>query len=491
MNNTTPLFPRFHLQTLRRKPRSSQQKLADEMIVLKQKSFSQLGECFGRFIPFEYLRPTEGGAHSRRRLFSRENTFWAFLSQVLDQDGGCREVVAKLQSYAALKSMELPASSTAAYCKARAKLEEGDLSAIFLHTASAMRDTAATELVGGRRVIVVDGTGVSMPDTPQNQAEWPQQKNQKLGCGFPSAHLCGCFALGNGALLGYGIGDKKSSELTLFRKQWDLFEPNDILLGDKMFCNYYDQAMLKARAVDSVVTLPCRKSKPIKASQALKVLGQNDLLILRKKPVWNKKAAYSREEWEALPDEIVLRQIKVNVEVKGFRTQGFYLITTLLDPVAYPASELAELYFQRWDVELFFRHIKNTLGMDVLRCKSPGMVRKEILMHFIAYNCTRRLMCEAARSQRVPVRRISFKGTIQAIRQWEPRLDRAKNDRRERSRIIRRLHEVVARDLVLERPGRSEPRCVKRRPKPYQLLTAPRHEMKETPHRGRSHAKEA
>ena len=491
MKNTTPLFPGFHLQTLRRKPRSSQQKLADEMVALKQKSFAQLGEYFGRFIPSECLRPTQGGAHSRRRLFSRENTFWAFLSQVLDQDGGCREVVAKLQSYAALKSMELPSSSTAAYCKARAKLEESDLSAIFSHTGSAMRDTAATELVGGRRVIVVDGTGVSMPDTSENQMEWPQQRNQKPGCGFPSAHLCGCFALGNAALLSYEIGDKKSSELTLFRKQWDLFDPDDILLGDKMFCNYYDQAMLKARAVDSVVTLPCRKSKPIKASQALKVLGMNDLLILRKKPVWNKKAAYSREEWEALPDEMVLRQIKVNVSVKGFRTTQFTLITTLLDPMAYPASELAELYFQRWDVELFFRHIKITLGMDVLRCKSPEMVRKEILMHFIAYNCTRRLMYEAARNQGVRVRRISFKGTIQTIRQWEPRLDRAKNNRRERGRIIRLLYESVALDLVPERPGRSEPRCVKRRPKPYQLLTAPRHEMKETPHRGRKHAKTA
>jgi hypothetical protein len=491
MKNTTPLFPGFHLQTLRRKPRSSQQKLADEMIGLKQKSFAQLGECFGRFIPTEYLRPTQAGAHSRRRLFSRENTFWAFLSQVLDQDGGCREVVAKLQSYAALKSMELPCSSTAAYCKARAKLEEKDLSAIFSHTASAMRDAAATELVGGRRVIVVDGTGVSMPDTPENQAEWPQQRHQKPGCGFPSAHLCGCFALDNGTLLSYGIGDKKSSELRLFRKQWDLFEPEDILLGDKMFCNYYDQAMLKTRAVDSVATLPCKKSKPIKASKALKVLGKNDLLIQRKKPVWNKKAAYSREEWEALPKEMVLRQIKVNVSVKGFRTQCFYLITTLLDPVAYPVDELAELYFRRWDVELFFRHIKTTMGMNVLRCKSPKMVRKEILVHFIAYNCTRRLMYEAARGQRVPVRRISFKGTIQTIRQWEPCMDRVKNNRRERGRVIRLLYEAVARDLVPERPGRSEPRCVKRRPKPYQLLTAPRHEMKETPHRGRKHVRTA
>jgi len=461
------------------------------MAAQKQKSFNQFGECFGRFVPQEHLCPAQKGAHSRQRVFSRENTFWAFFCQVLDADGGCREVVAKLRSYAALKSMRMPSASSAAYCKARKKLHEEDLSAILSHTALPVRQSAGCGLVGGRRVVVVDGTGVSMPDTSANQAEWPQQRHQKPGCGFPTAHICGCFELASGILLSHETGNKKNSELGLFRKQWAVFKEGDILLGDKMFCSYYDIAKLKERPVDSVVTLPARNRKPIGEAHAMKALGENDLLIKWSKPAWNKRAAYSREQWESLPEELMLRQIKVDVGTDGFRTQQFHIITTLLDPVAYPVGNLAELYFRRWDVELFLRDIKTTMGMDVLRCKSPGMVRKEILMHFIVYNCVRRLMHESAQARGKEVRRISFKGSLQSIRQWEPCLEQARKSLRERRRILDLLYESIARRQVTERPGRSEPRCVKRRSKPYQLLTAPRHEMKETKHRSKYRAKAA
>ncbi len=148
------------------------------MVSLKQKSFSQLGECFGSFIPGKYLRPTKKGSFSRQRVFNYENTFWAFLSQVLDADGGCQEVVRKIQAHAALKSMPLPASSTAAYCKARQKLDRSDLEAILNHTARQLKNSAKPSLMNGRRVIKVDGTGVSMPDTPSNQAATAAPKNR-------------------------------------------------------------------------------------------------------------------------------------------------------------------------------------------------------------------------------------------------------------------------------------------------------------------------
>ena len=194
---------------------------------------------------------------------------------------------------------------------------------------------------------------------------------------------------------------------------------------------------------------------------------------------------------EALPETLLLRQIKISVNQPGFRTQGFYIITTLLDAKAYTADDLADLYFQRWDVELFFRDIKTTMGMDILRCKTPDMVRKEIVMHLIAYNCIRYLMVEAAQQAGEQVRRISFKGSVQALRQWEPHLNQTKISHQEQRRLIQLLYESIADYIVPERPGRSEPRAVKRRPKSYQLLTAPRHEMKVTPHRSRYHAKRA
>jgi len=485
MNNNLLYLP-FHLPRSRHKARSAQQILADEIRQLKQKSFSQLSEYLGKFIPGKFLHPAESGALSRRRVFSKENTFWAFLSQVLDADGGCKEAVRKLQASAALKSKQLPSSSTAAYCKARQKLDQVDLESIFRHTLEGVGADAGPDIMHGRRVIVVDGTGVSMPDTEENQEKWPQYRSQQPGCGFPQAALCACFNLHNGILLSYETGNKKSHELPMLRQQWDTFKRDDIFLGDKGFCSYYDISSFKDRGVDSVITLARRI--PVSKADSVKVLGKDDLLIRWKKPVRSKLSSYSQEDWEGLPESLLLRQIKVTVEQPGFRVGSFYIITTLLDAEEYPASEVSKLYLQRWDVELFFRDIKTTMGMDILRCKTPDMVCKEILMHLIAYNCIRRLMFEAARKKKVPVRRISFKGSVQALRQWEPHLNQARMNRNDRTRLIRLLTDLIADNIVPDRPGRSEPRAVKRRPKPYQRLNASRHLMKEIQHRSKYRA---
>lgn len=478
-----PFLPGFQPRAMRRKPRSVHQKFAEKMALLKQKSFKQIGELFENFIPRTLLKPEPNGTMSRRRLFSKENTFWAFFSQVLDADGGCKEVIRKLQSYASIKGVNVPSSSTASYCTARKKLSEQMLSGIFGHTAARLNKIPETGLLNNRRVVVVDGTGVSMPDTPENQAVWPQWSSQKAGCGFPNARICACFSLESGGLLSYAIGSKKSHELLLFRKQWDMFKPGDIFLGDKGFCSYFDIANLKKQGVDSVITLARRA--PVSQGGSLKRLGPDDLLITWERPRYNAKLSYSKEEWEALPPEIALRQIKVRVKHSGFRTQWFHIVTTLLDAVRYPAEELAELYFKRWDVELFFRDIKITMGLDVLRCMTPEMIIKEILMHFIAYNCIRRLMCEAADAADVEVRVVSFKGSVQALRSWEPHFNQENISRIERYRLINDLHEAITNTTIVQRPGRSEPRCLKRRKKNYQLMTSPRHEIKVIPHRSK------
>lgn len=483
MKNTTPMFPGFHLQTLRRKPRSEQQKLTEKMSLLRQKSFKQIGEVFEKFIPISLLKPEQAGAMSRRRIFSKENTFWAFLSQVVDADGGCKEVIRKLQAYASIRGIKIPSSSTASYCAARMKLDEQMLSDILDHTADRLEDMSESGLLNKRRVIVVDGTGVAMPDTTENQEVWPQPTSQEPGCGFPSARICACFSLESGALLSYAVGNKKSHELRHLRQQWGTFKQGDIFLGDKGFCSYFDQAALKGKGIDSVITLARRA--PVRAAKSLEVLGPNDLLTAWPRPKYTTKLSYSKDEWEDLPEELLLRQIRVTVKHSGFRTRGFYIITTLLDAEQYPAEELAALYFKRWDVELFFRDIKTTMGMDVLRCRTPEMIRKEILMHFIAYNCIRRLMCEAAEEAAIEVRIVSFKGSLQALRNWEPHLNQAKISRAEKFRLISDLYDAMTNTPIKQRPERSEPRCVKQRPKNYQRMTAPRHEMKVAPHRSK------
>ncbi len=486
MKNTNLILPGFHLSTLRKKPQTTSQKLAQALDKIKKHSISQLGECFNQFIPSQYLKTNQKGKFSRLRLFSKSNTFWTFFSQVLDVDGGCKEAIKKLQSHMVGKLKKIPSSSSSAYCQARSNMDSESLDKIFNHTTQL---TNKAEKWKSHRVVVVDGTGLSMPDTPANQELYPQQKTQKVGCGFPSARALACFCLFTGTLLSYRLGNKKSHELLLLRDQLKTFSVGDILLADKMFCTFYDIYQLQQSQVDSVITLAKRKPKTSK--NALKVLGKDDLLVQWDKPVYTKFTRYSKQDYDKLPEKFTLRQIKVTVKNEGFRVTSFYIITTLLDAQKYTAKEIADLYYQRWDVELFFRDIKTTMGMDVLRCKTPAMVHKEIIMHFIAYNCIRSLMIEAAKQAKVKPRLISFKATLQALRNWQTIINLTGNNVHEIRRLRQTLIDTISKSVLYQQLGRSEPRCLKRRPKPYQLMTQKRSIMRELSHRGKKRAKQA
>ena len=478
MQNTIPMFPGFHLQTLRRTPSSARQKLLDEIAKIKQKTFSGLTKYLSHVVPIHHLTMPRSGPMSRRRIYSKENTFWAFFSQVLDADGGCQEVVRKLQAVASIHSKTVPSSSTAAYCQARKKLDLAELDAVLSDMSK--RRLGSYSKLQGRRVIVADGTGISMPDTPANQEVWPQMRSQKVGCGFPQARICACFDLATGMLNSYQVGNKKSHELPLLRRQWAEFDKGDIFLGDKMFCSFYDISRLADQGIDSVVTL---RRKPVSSADSDKILGDDDLLIHWKKPKRSQTTIYTHAQEELLPERLPLRQIKVTVQQKGFRVSSFYLVTTLLDPILYPAEDIADLYLQRWDVELNFRDIKTTMDMDILRCKTPEMVRKEIVINLIVYNAIRQLMLESAEWSKTKVRRVSFKASIQALRQWEPHL--IQQTETNKWELLPQLYQLISQKIVPDRPGRREPRAIKRRPKNYQRMTKPRHLMEETPHRGK------
>ena len=483
MKNCTPFFPGFHIQTLTKASKRSTQIKQETLAALRLKSFDQLAHLFGGLIPEKLLRKEAG---ERNRLFSKRNTFWAYFSQIISADGGCMEVVRKAQSHAVANGKKMPSSSTSAYCQARKRLQLSELKNIFKHVVKKAEQTDIKGSLNGRRVVVVDGTGVSMPDTKENQLCWPQSKSQKEGCGFPTARICALFDLATGALLSFAMGNKKSAELPLFRKQWDKFYEGDILLGDKGFCSYFDMAMLYEHAVDSVVTLARRK--PVSAKHALKKHSDTDLEISWPRPVWTKKSAYSHDDWMRLPMQLKLRQIYVTVAVPGFRTQSFYIVTTLLDTEQYPAEKIADLYLQRWQVELFFRDIKTTMGLDHLRCKTPEAIANEILMYFIAYNSIRLIMYEAAEELGAELDRISFKSSVQALRQWEQLLQQGELSKKNKRKLVSALYQAIVDKKVPLRPSRSEPRCIKRRPKPFQLLTTMRSQMKETPHRDKYRA---
>lgn len=312
-----------------------------------------------------------------------------------------------------------------------------------------------------------------MPDTAANQKAWPQPSEQKPGCGFPVVKLAACFCLASGALLEWVEGTLKEHDCRLLQKLLSVFNKGDVVLADRGFSSFASLATLLARGVDAVMRAHHFRKLDWRVGQRL---GRRDRLVNWKKGLLQGKL-WSREQWEQLPGELTVRLVEIVVAVPGFRTQKLVLVTTLLDAQTYSAEALGQLYFRRWAVELCFRDIKTTLGLDVLRCQTPAMVRKEIVMHALAYNLIRALMQDIAHSHQVSVQRLSFKGTVDALRQWRERFENANAQPRAACQLRRLFYQSIANDLLLARPERSEPRAVKRRAKNFRLLTKPRHEM--------------
>jgi hypothetical protein len=473
MINPTPFLPGLSHRLFGRQRRSELDLLRSQSEQWRASTLSRLCEIFGPWLPAALLAPTDLGVNSRARLYPQSLTFWAFLSQVLNPGCACREVVRKIQAWYAPQNKSLD-SGTSAYCQARSRLPISTLTQ--LHQTLADKLSARLtppELWLGRRVKVVDGTGVSMPDTAANQKAWPQPAGQKPGCGFPVVKLVACFCLASGALIEWVEGTLKEHECRLLLKLLSVFKKGDVVLADRGFSSYASLATLLARGVDAVMRLHQFRKLNWRAG---KRLGHRDRLVTWKKgplqgPLW------TADQWAQLPAELTVRLVEIVVAVPGFRTQKLVLVTTLLDAPTYSAEALGQLYFRRWAVELCFRDIKTALGLDVLRCKTPAMVRKEIVMHTLAYNLIRALIQDIAHSYQVSVQRLSFKGTVDALRQWRDLFENTKNQPRAICKLRKLFYQCIANDLLLQRPGRSEPRAVKRRPKNFRMLTKPRHEM--------------
>ena len=324
----------------------------------------------------------------------------------------------------------------------------------------------------GRNVKVIDGSTVSMPDTVENQKAYPQPSSQKPGCGFPIAKIGVIFSLVTGAAVALCIDVMNTHDIKLARQLYQFLNPLDILLGDRAFCAYADIVTIKKINCDAVF----RKHQARKTSMRKgKVVGNCDKLVTWHKPKVCPKGL-SKDEFDALPQTITVREIYYYIVIPGFRTQRVSLITTLLDTTTYPTLEIVELYGKRWDVELDLRHLKTTLGMDVLRCKTPSMIRKEIYVYLLAYNLLRSLMWSAGTTYGTPPLRLSLQGTRHHLNNFIPELLAATSTKR--LQIYWTLLKVIAHKAVSDRPGRSEPRVRKRRPKAYPLMTKPRHELR-------------
>jgi putative transposase len=402
-------------------------------------------------------------------IYSPAVTVWVFLSQCLSPDHSCREAVARLAAWRVAQGRKPCSPDTGAYCTARDALPEEACHQLVRRTAAELEaETPQQWLWQGRRVRVVDGTTITMPDTPENQAEYPQQKTQQPGCGFPIARVLVVFSLAVGVVLEAAIGKyegKQTGENSMFRGLHGVLASGDVVLADRYFSGWFDLALLLERGVDVVVRKHQLRATDFRTGWRL---GHDDHWVLWVKPA--RPSWMSAEQYAALPDVLVLREVRVRVTQRGFRTKTVVVITSLLDVEEFSARALAELYRRRWQAELHLRSLKIVLQMDHLRCKTPHRVRNEFYMHLVAYNLLRRVMALAAMGKGVPPWQISFKGTLQTLANFLPLLGSCMSI----DDGCEALVACAAAHIVGNRPDRYEPRRVKRRPKNYKFFRVSR-----------------
>lgn len=418
----------------------------------------QLGHVFGEAIELESIPLAKG---SRQRDFDTRTTFMAFLGQVM-RGGSQREGVREVQACRARVGLEPVSENTAAYSKARSRLPLPIIEEVHQRLCGRIeREKAHVD----RRVVAIDGSSAQLADTAANQLDYPQHPAQSPGCGWPIMQMVGLYDLESGALLRVADSAQTDNENSWF--QVDLIHEirdRDVVLMDRGFCSFLNFGLILGRGADVVARLHAGRKVPFRR-------GEKERIVSWKRPVPSATPEHILlEEWQALPKEIEVRYIRFRVEVPGFRSREIILATTFLDT---PAEELIELYRRRWEMELCFRDLKTTLGMEWMNCRSPEMAQKQMLMFLIVHNLIRWLLQRASRSQRKPLRRLSFKGALDSLLRWVPEIHAM--PRSQRKSAFRRLLQSIADDLLPVRPNRCEPRRQKRRAK-FSFLTRHRRE---------------
>ena len=402
----------------------------------------------------------------RERLFPPTETLSMFVAQVLSADGGCQQAVDDALVKRLIGGLKPGSTDTGGYCKARARLPLPMISTLARETGEIIANGATPWWHWrGRPVRLVDGAPVTLPDTEENQAAFPQPNSQKPGLGFPICRVVALLCLGSGALLDAAMGPcegKGSDEQSLLREMLDTLQSGDILLGDAFYATYFLLWELLRGGVDGLFEQHGARKRSTDFSKGEKIGVRDHLIVLPKpkKPDW-----MSQYEYDQAPATLTVRE---------FQAGGKIMVTTFLEPKDTPKSVLKALYRQRWNVELDLRNIKTTLGMEQLSCKSPQMARKELWVYLLAYNLIRLLMAQAALlADQIP-RQLSFKHTVQIWLSWQQR-GGATHD----AVSINALLILIAEPRVGQRPGRVEPRALKRRSKPFPLLTKPRQVARE------------
>jgi hypothetical protein len=408
---------------------------------------------------------------TRDSVFTPAVTLWAFLSQVVENDKSCRAAVSRVLA-ARVAAGQTPCSEdTAAYCRARAKLPATALKRLALQAGRNLETLVPGDwLWHGKHVTLVDGTTMLLPDTPANQAAYPQQATQEPGLGFPILRMVVLLSLATACLLGMAVAPyqgKETGETALLRGLLAEVNAGDVLLADRYYCTYWLVAMAQARGIEVVFRMHHLRDYDFRRGQCL---GTDDHVVIwhrPQRPDWMDKATYA-----TMPTTLTVRELRVAITTPGCRTPEIVVVTTLTDATSYPKDDIGDLYHDRWHVEPDICAIKQSLKMEHLRCRTPFMIAKEIWVHFLGYNLVRKASCQAALLQEVHPRAVSFTATKQTINAARSQLTLASLV--ERVRQGKLLLYELGKERVGDRPDRCEPRLVKRRPKQYKHLRVPR-----------------
>ena len=427
-----------------------------------------IGEAFGE----------HDGLFAQKEIFSTEIVLWAFLAQALrdDKEAACSQAVADIATYKVQTGGRVPSGDTGDYCRARAKLKLPALQQLVGQSARDVEDRAKPGwLWHGLHAKLVDGFTFTMPDTPDNQQAFPQLSSQQPGVGFPIARACAVLSLATACIHDLAIGPyegKQTGETALLREILDCFEEGDVVVADRYFCSFMMLAILQLRGVHVCARLHQKRSGDLRRAQRL---GPHDYLVTWTRPA--RPSWMSEDLYASIPQTLTLRQLQFDVSEPGKRTETITVVTTLTDPAAYPAEDIAELYGYRWNAELDIRHIKQTLNLDHVRCKTPGMVLRELWVTLLGYNLVRKVIAAAAAVHHKQPRQLGFTLTCQSIlSSW---MLLATGSCRDAAELWRLALARIAANEVANRPGRIEPRVLKRRRHRYPLMTRPRHELRQ------------
>lgn len=430
---------------------------------LKKSFLQQEGLPFNEILSQEYLQQVviEEVGEYRDRIFPPMVTLTAFISQILSEDHSCRDTVARVRADQVARGETPCSAATGAYCKARKRLPNNLIWRVMRETGQTLHASLPTTWKWkGRDVILADGTTVSMPDTLENQEAFPQPDSQKPGLGFPIARLVGLISLSSGSVLDAALGPyqgKETGEHALLRQMLDTLSAGDVLLADRYYCSYFLIAILQTMNVDVVFQNHASRKSDDQRGQRL---GKRDHMVIWSKP--QRPDWMDEKTYQAIPERISMREVKHNQIV---------IVTTLLEHEFVTRREIIELYSKRWNIEVDLKFIKEVLQMDILRCKTPLLVHKEIGVHLLAYNLIRTVMAQAAHIYGGLPRTISFKGTLQSLNAFQDKILLLPSRLPE---LYEALLQGIVSHRIGNRPGRNEPRAVKRRPKPFPRLTEPR-----------------